>query len=1189
MTRLWEVFRFELGYQARRGSTRLWFALFVGLALLLSGAIVFDARKDGYFFNAPLITALLTIIASMFALLVTAAVAGDAATRDEDVRMHSLLYTTPLPRSAYVGGRFIGAFVVTALLLLAVPLGLLLATRLPGIEPQILGPFRLEGYLTSYFVLAVPNAFVATAVLFSIAALTRRALSAYAGATILVFGSFFSQGFLAVHLGRWDLAKVLDPAGFTTLLAIWRSSNPLQKKTLAIGLDGALLANRLLWLGVALAALAIACTRFRFAFDTGSRGWRRARVSVDAPPQRWTRVAVPHAQRTFAFATRLHQLRAIAFGSFRELLSGRGWLVVPIAAAVFIALAPELLEVELGTPGAATTARVAAILGGFELTVLMTMLTALFAGELVWRERDARMHAIADVTPVPEWLSFTGRFLGLGLLLVSAQMLFLVAGVIAQLMQGVTRIDAGVYAMTLFGFQLTGYLLFAALAMFIHVLVNRKHGANVLVLLAWLVTDKARELGVEHNLLLYGGAPAVPYSDLAGFGAQLGPWTWFTLYWAGWALLLTVLAYLFWIRGDEHRRFALARRRLTLRPATIGAAAIAVIAIAGGFIYRNVHVLNHYRTTAELEERSAAYERRYGKYAALAQPSLAATKLHVDFHPQRGTASMRGTYRLENRSGASIGTIHVATNPNVTTNGVSFDRPFRSTLTDDDLGHRIYALDRLLQPGESLQMHFEVEFAPRGFTNAGRDSSVLPNGSWIEHRGGQSPGPRRWLPSVGYLTSRELDNPIARKQHGLREKPADRPLHDLAARREQAGREKIEFEAIVGTDADQIAVAPGALRRRWTAQGRNYFHYVADAPITNIYAIFSANYAVHRARWRDVDIEIFHHPAHTANLERMVQSVRASLETNTRNFSAYPHKQLRLVEFPGAGNDLSLTSYPGLIKYSEAFALVRPDDDERQIDLPFAVVAHEMGHQWWPHRLLPAPVEGAVLLSENLAWYSAMDTVEHARGREHLVRLLDVMRHEYLAPHETRQVPLLRAVDTIDGYRTGPFAMFALREAVGEERVNAALRNLLARFDPARPPYPTSLDLYDELRAVTPAPMHYLLNDLFTEITFWDLQTKKVDVQPERGAYRVTLHVDAQKLKSDAMGKETPAPMHDFIDVALFDANGKSIYRRPHRIRSGAQTIAVVVPRRPASAGLDPDHTLLDRKPNDNVVAVSGS
>ena len=1198
MTRAWEVFRFELGYQVSRTSTRVYFAIFLTFALALDYAIFLDARNDGYFFNAPIVTGLITVIATMLSLLVAAGVAGDAATRDAQVRIDSLLYTTPVRKASYLGGRFLGAFAVIALLLTAVPMGLIAATLVPGLEPEVIGPFRGEAYLTSYFVLAVPNAFLATAVLFALAALTRRAIAAYAGAVALFFSAFAVQGFIAGRLGNWDLAKLVEPLGYSAVLALWTSANPLHKNTLAIAVEGALLSNRLLWLAVAFAVLALAYWRFRFAQDTGWRlavgGWRGStnRADRDATePATRSRVIVPAARRTFGFAARIRQLFAVASESLRELHKSKGWWIVPFTAVMFVATAAEVLEVELGTPGAATSARVADIFAAAELARLVAVLIALSAGELVWREREARMNAIADVTPVPEWLSFLGKFLALGLMVAVTELIFLAAGVAVQAMLGQYAFELGLYLQILFGFQLTGYLLFAALAMAIHVVVNQKYVGNVLAVLAYVGMQMARELGVEHNLLLYGGAPEPAYSEMSGFGGQVGPWLWFTFYWAGWALLWGLVAYLFWTRGEEHGlrwRLALARRRLTRWPAAVAVAAVAIIAGAGGFVFYNTNVLNRYRTDEDVERRRAEYEQRYGRYASLAQPTLAATKLHVDFYPERRAATIRGTYRLENRTGVPIDAIHVVANSDVETKGIAFDRPSRLTLADDDLGYRVYALGKPVQPGQSVRMNFQVVFAPRGFRNDGWNGSVTANGSWFQHRADQNHGERQWLPFVGYQPNRELRNAAARRRHGLPSRPPFTPLHDLAARRDQRGREKIELETIVGTDAGQTGVAPGGLRRVWSENGRRYFHYRTDAPITNTYAIYSASYAVQRTRWRDVDIEVLYHPPHTRNLRRMLQSVRASLDYHTRHYSPYPYRTLRLVEYPSSGRALGLTSFPGLIEYSEAFALVRVEDDERKIDLPFAVMGHEIGHQWWGHQIVPARVEGAPILSESLAWYSAMMAIESALGRDHLLRLLDIMRSQYMAPHETRNVPLLRASDRLDAYRTGPFAMFALREAVGEERVNAALRNLLVRFDPARPPYPTSLDLYGELRAVTPEPMQYLLKDLFEKITYWDLRMTKVEAQPAGdGAWRVALHVEAQKLEGNAAGKEKPVPMNDAIEVAVFAADGKPLHRAPHRIRSGAQTITVVVSGPPARAAVDPDHELLDRKPEDNAAEWS--
>src|SRR5829696_7910326 len=90
------------------------------------------------------------------------------------------------------------------------------------------------------------------------------------------------------------------------------------------------------------------------------------------------------------------------------------------------------------------------------------------------------------------------------------------------------------------------------------------------------------------------------------------------------------------------------------------------------------------------------------------------------------------------------------------------------------------------------------------------------------------------------------------------------------------------LEAIVGTDSNQVAVAPGELRRTWSEGGRRYFQYVSDIPIHGTDVFFSADYAVHRETWqgmpraqRRVDVQVYLHPRHTEHLERLLRGVRA--------------------------------------------------------------------------------------------------------------------------------------------------------------------------------------------------------------------------------------------------------------------------------------------------------------------------
>lgn len=529
------------------------------------------------------------------------------------------------------------------------------------------------------------------------------------------------------------------------------------------------------------------------------------------------------------------------------------------------------------------------------LLMTIPLLTVFYAGELVWREREAGLSEITDAAPVPEWVLFLGKFLGLGLVLVAWLALLVAAAMVIQVRMGYYDFEMGLYALTLFGLQLADYLLFALLALMVHVLVDRKHVGHLVMFISYVFIAFASMFGVEHNLLVYGADPGWSYTDMRGFGPFLGPWLWFKLYWAAWALLLAVAARLLWVRGKERGlgvRLQLARRRFT-RPTTwVAATAGGLILILGSFIFYNTNVLNEFYTTSERMEQRAEYERRYGQYEDIPQPRLTGASLRVEIYPERREVDIHGTYRLVNKSAVAIDSVHLATDAEFEIGRIEFDRLATPVLVDEDLGYQIYALKKPLLPGDSLRLDFEVHFEPQGFRNSGVAAYVVENGTYFSNQ---------WLPAIGYQSNRELSNAGDRRAHGLAPRPAIPSLYDVEARHDMSGKEQIAFEAVVGTDEDEIAVAPGALRRTWTEGGRRYFRYSTNAPIGNQYAFFSADYAVHEARWKDVAIRIFHYPGHDANLDRMSRSVRASLDYYTEQFGPYPYSHIKLVEHPGHG------------------------------------------------------------------------------------------------------------------------------------------------------------------------------------------------------------------------------------------------------------------------------------------------
>jgi len=1190
-----EIYRYELAYQLRRLPNWVYFIGLFAFGFLIMRSFTPD---EGGYVNSPQNITVFMLFGGVIWGLLAASVAGDAAARDFETGMHPLAYTAPVSKLQYLGGRFLGAYTLNALLMLALETGILLSVLLPRSRPELIGPHDPTVYVALYVVCVLPNVLVATIVQFSAALFQRRAVVTYLASVLFGLTTLLLSTSIGNWTGNWDLAALFDVVGFIGILREMESMTPLEAATRNVALEAKILLNRVVWIAFALVAMAYTYRRFQFAHPViRSRRWnlfRRRAVHTPALSERSESkgISVPQLERKFSIAIFARQTFAIAWTSFRTIAKSRiGLTLIAVLAlgSVFFSTEWFLFGGEIAL--LATTAEVLAFfytppLDSFRtMWIVIPLLIVFYAGELIWHERDAGVSEIVDTSPVPEWALFLGRFLGLALVIFVWMALFMVSAMLVQVYLDHAHFDIALYVKSLFGLQLADYLLFALLALVVHAVVDQKYLGYAVALAAYGVMLFPSTFGIEHKLLIYGSDLGREYSPMRGFDPAIGPWLWFKLYWAAWALLLAVAAKLFLARGRESgfgMRLRMARQRFTRATVGVATAAVALILAVGGFIFYNTNVLNAYRSDTEALERRAEYERRYGQYEDVPQPSIAGANLRMEIYPARREVDIRGSYRLVNNSAAAIDAIHVAPSWGLETAVVGFDRPAKGVVDDDDFGHHVYALEQPLAPGDTLRLDFEVRARSRGFRNTGIDLAVVGNGTNFMND---------WLPSIGYQSRRELSDASERRLHGLPPQPPIPSLYDSAAYGKRPEGDPLDVETIVGTDEDQTAIAPGLLRRTWIEGGRRYFHYVTDGRIGNQFKFFSANYAVREARWGDVAIQIFHHPAHTYHLDRTVRSVQAALTHYTQWYGPYPFRHLRIVEHPGPGRGAHVDA--NTIDYPEGFASLNPKAD-RDVDLPYHIVAHEVAHQWWGSQLAPALVEGAGVLSETLATYSAMQVLDATLGAEHLNRYLRFVRLEYGNPRSPAMPPLLQAVDGFSNYRKGPLALYALGEYIGQERVRAALRSLLEKHGALAQgkPLPTTLDLYRELKAVTPEAYQSLLHDLFAANTFWELETEGATAEPTpTGEWQVTLPISARKVVIDIKGVETEMAMDDWIEVGVFAPEKGDDTRVPqfvtkHRIRSGEQTIIMTVPRRPERAGIDPRYLLNDWATDDNIESV---
>jgi len=548
---------------------------------------------------------------------------------------------------------------------------------------------------------------------------------------------------------------------------------------------------------------------------------------------------------------------------------------------------------------------------------------------------------------------------------------------------------------------------------------------------------------------------------------------------------------------------------------------------------------------------------------------------------------------MVNKTATPIRDVYVAMNPEVS--AFSATIPGASIVTNDRKhGYTVYRFAEPMQPGAKLDMTWDVKIHNQGFQNDFRDNTVVNNGTFVNSQA--------LCPHLGYTNTAELGDPAKRSKYGLPKVVRMANIDDkAAAMNSELSREAdwINLDTTVSTSRDQIAIAPGYLQKEWKENNRLYFHYKTTSPILPFWSYLSARYTVKRGEWIDpsgtpIPIEIYYDAKHPFNVDRMIYSVQKSLDYFSRNFSPYQHKQVRIIEFPNYSSFAQ--SFPNTIPWSESLGFIADLRDKDDIDYVFYVGAHEVGHQWWAHQVCGADVQGATMITETLAQYSALMVMEKEYGPAKMRKFLKFELDRYLngrGGELVAEMPLMLVENQqYIHYRKGSLVMYALRDAIGEDHVNAALRQFIKDHAFGGPPYPTTKELVADFRAQTPPEMQSMITDLFETITLYDNKASEAKVEQRGGKYVVTVTVESKKFRSDDRGHETYIPIHDYIDVGVLGeskakaANDNVLAIEKKLITSPKMTFQFVVDKKPQRAGIDPLNKLIDRNPDDNVKTV---
>ena len=994
------------------------------------------------------------------------------------------------------------------------------------------------------------------------------------------------------------ISALLDPFGIGALNQTTKYWTAAERNTQLPPIAGLILYNRLIWLGVGAALFALAYWIFRFE-ARGSRAdsVRNGKAVKSDPAPTVKPLAAPDATG----ATRRKQFMALTRFDMRFVFKSPAFFVL-LAIGVFNAFGALSGTVEFrGTEYfPVTRVMVNALRDAF--TLIPIIIAIYYAGEMVWSDRERRIHEIVDATAAPDWAFMAPKVLAITLVLLASFVVGALVAVVFQLAHGYTRIEPAAYLLWFILPGLIAAVQLAALSVFVQALVPHKFMGWAVMLVYLVASITLTTIGFEHNLYNYGGSPDAPLSDMNGLGRFWIGRAWFQVYWLAFALMLLVASHLLWRRGADVRlrpRLARLRGRLAGTPGWLLGGAALLWAGTGCFIFYNTNVLNEYRTQPQEEKFQADYEKALLPFEKVPQPRIIEVKLAVDLQPGRVRAETNGSYVIENRTGAPLPAVHVRwARPlkmqTLEVEGATLETEYK------EFDYRIYAFDPPMQPGERRTIRFATLLEQRGFPNARPLTRIVENGTFLDNS--------EIAPLLGMDRNMLLQDRAKRRKHELPPELRPPKLEDQAATANNYLRHDSDWvtaELSVTTDADQTPVAPGYTVSDTITGNRRTLVTRTEAPIQHFFSMQSARYAVSKDTWKDrdgkpVELAVYYFPPHDHNVRRMLDAMKVSLEVCSESFSPFQFRQARILEFPAYATFAQ--SFANTVPYSEAIGFIQNHNEaknDEKIDLVTYVTAHEIGHQWWAHQVIGADKQGMTMLSETFAQYSALLVMEKLYGKEQIRKFLKGELDQYLRSRGREvieELPLNRVENQpYIHYQKGALTMYWLKEVVGADVVNRALQKLLAEFAFKPAPYPSSADFIRLLRAEAGPQHDQLITDLFEKITLYDM--KATDAKAKKlpdGKFEVSFTVEGKKLYADGQGKETEAPLDEPFDVGVFtDEPGKKGYKREsvllmerRPLKTGKQVVTLTVGNVPKFVGVDPYNKRIDRNSDDNLTRV---
>ena len=1201
------ILNFELKLGLKKTSLIIYFLVLFSLAFLivniLGGAftgariIIGNANNN---VNAPLVIASIQIMISLIGVLICAAIFGNSGYRDFEFNTHSLFFTKPIKPTDYFLGRFTSSFILSLIIQIGFSLGLLLGFLMPYLDNDAFGPFNLYAYLQPFIIFVIPNIFMVGSLLFTIAVLTRRMLPTYMASVVLLFGYLSTGTFTSDIETRW-IATLIDPFGGEAISDATRYWTQVEQNKNFIPLTKWILLNRILWIGIGGLFMGFGLWKFDFKHPNPGKVKKVNKISLKEESNTSKKIKNISFTPVFNNGTLWMQFKTQVIIEIKRAFRDPYFLAIAGTAAGFLLLNQQSIGKMYGVNTLPVTDTVINVLSG-SFALFMLILITFYAGQIIWRERELKADQIMDSLPIPNWIPLVSKLMAL--ILIPGIMLFIlmIIGLGVQTWRGFYDYEVHLYLKKLFVLDWTNYGLLCVLAFAIQVIVNHKYLGHFIMILYFLFGMFAGQLGLDHSLYDYGSGSGAPYSDMNGFEPYVWRLFWFKAYWISFAIILVFLSNLFWSRGltgSFQSRWNIGKKRLS-GSIKNGIITFSILFLGtGSFIFYNTNIINEYHPPKYWEKRAAEYEKKYKKFKNVDQPKIIGVGGEVHLFPKLSRLEYSGSYKMKNKTSEAIDTLHSNFNRNAPFSTFTLSVPSKIIFTDSTYGWNMFVFDPPILPGQEFSIDFTGSRGRKGFSNNGVDRTVIENGTMIWSN--------ELFPSFGYDPGRELSNKRARKKYGLSEEQDPMlKFDDLEGNKHGIlgdDADWVDFEMILSTDPDQIAMTPGYLQKDTIkvldGEERRFFYYKMDQKIHNLFAFVSARYEVLQEDFNGVSLEVYYHKTHDYNIDKLMDGMKKSIEYYSKIYGPYPYRQCRILEIPKYASYAA--SFPNTIPFSESIGFVMDVDpnDPEDLDMPFWVTAHEMGHQWWPHQVSGGNVQGSAFLSEGLSEYSSVSLLAKEKGEKQLRKFLKYELDRYLEGRafEQKYEPSIIQAEgqSYIHYNKAGLTMYTLSDFIGKNAFNRALGNFIEKYRYKSDPYPNIGQFINSIRAETRDDLQYLITDTFEKITLYENKAKSASaIFNNDSTYTVDIEVEAKKVYSDSLGIQSDGELNDWLEIGILGevlVNGETkelpIYLEKVLITDSITTFQVNVKEKPLKAGIDPMHKFVDRDSDDNLISVT--